>query len=95
MSIEQSPDTDVVGWQPIADGRDEAFRQSLAELSRQLAGRSPIPPWPFDPKIEGELTVQPIERTRRHTQIALLTFALGVAIGWIVLAIVDPNAFPA
>jgi hypothetical protein len=66
---EQPPDLAFARPPPPVDGTDEPFRQSLADLSRQLASRVPIGPPEFDPKIADELPPEPTEparRTRRH-----------------------------
>jgi hypothetical protein len=68
VEVEQSPDPGFTHRRPPPTDADEPFRQSLVDLSRQLASRTPQEPPAYDPKAELELPPEPKEpaRRRRH-----------------------------
>lgn len=78
---EQPPDMNFARSRPVMNDTDEPFRQSLADLSRQLASRVPIEPPPFDPKLADELPPEPTEPARgerRHRPwLAVLALLVG------------------
>src|SRR5215470_17869809 len=80
---EQPPDVSFARPRPMVDDTDEPFRQSLADLSRQLASRVPIEPPPFDPRLADELTPEPTEpaRSERRHRPWLAVLALVVGFG--------------
>jgi hypothetical protein len=94
MSSEAEPDMRFVRPRPASDDGDEPFRQSLAELSRQLASRTVREPPPFDPKAGSDLPPEPREPARRYRRhrpgLALLALATGVGLAAVVHALVGP-----
>jgi putative peptidoglycan binding protein len=96
---EQSPDTRFVRPRPAPDSDDESFRQSLAELSRQLASRAPPPePPPFDPSAADDLPAEPRERARRERRhrpgLALLALGVGFGLAAVIHAVISPAPAP-
>jgi hypothetical protein len=75
---------------PAAETSDEPFRQSLAELARQLAARTPREPPPFDPAAAAKLTPEPTEPgrkiRRRRPYLLLLPLAVGFALAAVIHA---------
>ncbi len=83
VELEQSPDPGFGHRRPPEIDADAPFRESLADLSRQLAGRIPVEPPEFDPKLEFELPLEPedpSQRRRVRPQLALLALALGIGL---------------
>jgi hypothetical protein len=101
MSTETERTTDL-GFarpRPQPDDDDRPFRQSLEELSRQLAARGPHEPPPFDPAAaEVELPPEPTrparQRRRRSPVLPLLALVLGVALAAVVHAMIAPPPQP-
>src|SRR5262245_16957630 len=93
--VEQSPDIPFVRSRPALDNGDEPFRQSLADLSRQLASRVPIEPPPeLDPKIADP--PEPRERARRTRRfspwLGVLALVVGFGIAAVIRALPGPSA---
>jgi hypothetical protein len=80
---ERAPDISFDRPRPMVDDTDEPFRQSLADLSRQLASRVPIEPPNFDPKVADQLPPEPSEpaRQQRRHRPWLAVLALVVSFG--------------
>ena len=82
----------------MVDDTDAPFRQSLADLSRQLASRVPIEPPEFDPKLPDELPTEPDEPARRRRRfrpgLALLALAVGFGAAAIVNAMLGAENEP-
>jgi len=82
----------------MVNDTDEPFRQSLADLSRQLASRVPIEPPEFDPKLADELPAEPEEPARRRRRfrpgLALLALAVGFGGAAIIHAMVGAVSEP-
>jgi hypothetical protein len=96
---EQQPDINFARSRPIVDDTDEPFRQSLADLSRQLASRVPIEPPEFDPKVADELAPEPTEparRPRRHRPwLGVLALLVGFGLAGVIhVAIGTPAEQP-
>jgi len=89
--VDRSPDIGFARPRPDVGDVDEPFRQSLADLSRQLAARRPQEPPPFDPKAKVKLAPEPREparktrRTRPH--LALLALAAGIGLAAAISAV--------
>jgi Putative peptidoglycan binding domain len=83
MEVEQSSDPGLAHRRPPPIDADEPFRQSLADLSRQLASRTPPEPPAYDPKLEAELAPEPKEpawRWRPRPYLALLALIAGAGL---------------
>jgi Putative peptidoglycan binding domain len=101
MSTETERTTDL-GFarpRPVADDDDRPFRESLEELSRQLAARRPHEPPPFDPKAaEVEQPLEPTkparQSSRRSPVLPLLALVLGVALAAVVRAMITSPPEP-
>jgi len=82
----------------MVDDTDEPFRQSLADLSRQLASRRPLEPPKFDPKDADELPPEPTEparRSRRHRPwLGVLALVIGFGLAAVVHAMIGGPAEP-
>jgi len=96
---ERTTDRGFARARPVADDDDRPFRQSLEELSRQLAARRPHEPPPLDPKApDVELPPepsQPARRSRRHGPLLpLLAIVFGAALAAVVHAMVSPPPEP-
>jgi hypothetical protein len=102
VELEQSSDPGFAHRRPPPVDVDAPFRQSLADLSRQLAGRTPVDPPEFDPKLEFEVAPEPTEPARRRhvrPHLALLALALGVGLAAVIHALLnatmsDPSPAP-
>ena len=91
---EQPPDMSFARSRPIVDD-DEPFRQSLADLSRQLASRVPIEPPEFDPKVADELPPEPTEPARRHRLwLGVLALLVGVGLAGAIHLLIGAPAEP-
>ena len=80
----------------MVNDTDEPFRQSLADLSRQLASRVPIEPPEFDPKVADELPPEPTEparRPRRHRPwLGVLALLVGFGLAGVIRAMIGAPA---
>jgi hypothetical protein len=96
----QPPDLGFARPPPMVDDTDEPFRQSLADLSRQLASRGPLEPPPdFDPKLADELPPEPTEparQLRRHRPwLGVLALLVGFGLAGVIhIAIGTPAEQP-
>jgi hypothetical protein len=85
---EQPPDIVFARSRAVVDDTDEPFRQSLADLSRQLASRVPIEPPEFDPTVADQLPPEPTEparRPRRHRPwFAVLALLVGFGLAGVI-----------
>ena len=94
---EQSPDTSCARSRPMVDA-DEPFRQSLADLSRQLASRVPIEPPPFDPKLDDELPPEPTRPARQarghRPWLGVLALLVGLALAGVGHLLIGAPAEP-
>jgi hypothetical protein len=95
---ERTSDLGFARPRPVANDDVRPFRQSLEELSRQLAARRPQEPPPFDPTAEVELPPKPTKPARRSRRrgplLPLLALALGVALAAAVHAMISPSPEP-
>jgi Putative peptidoglycan binding domain len=95
---EQPPDIGFARPRPMVDDTDEPFRQSLADLSRQLASRVPIEPPPFDPKLADELPpepTRPARQLRRHRPwLGVLALVVGFGLAGVIHVLIRAPAEP-
>ena len=92
---EQPPDISFGRPRPMVDDTDEPFRQSLADLSRQLASRVPIGPPEFDPKAADELPAEPTEPARWHRSwLGALALLVGVGLAGVIYLLIGAPAEP-
>jgi hypothetical protein len=96
---ERTSDLGFARPRPQPDDDDRPFRQSLEDLSRQLAARRPHEPPPFDPSAaEVELPREPTrparQNRRRGPLLPLLALVLGVALAAVVHAMISPPPEP-
>jgi hypothetical protein len=95
---ERTSDLGFARPRPAADDDDRPFRQSLEELSRQLAARKPHEPPPFDPTAEVELPQEPTKPARQNRRRGplrpLLALLLGVALAAVAHAMISPSPAP-
>jgi hypothetical protein len=87
---ERPPDIGFARARPVLDDVDEPFRQSLADLSRQLAARGPREAPPFDPRadigVAPESTKPARQNRRRRPSLAVLALVLGLALAAVIHA---------
>jgi hypothetical protein len=96
---ERTSDLGFARPRPQPDDDDRPFRQSLEDLSRQLAARGPPEPPPFEPgAAEIELPPEPTsparQNRRRGPLLPLLALLLGVALAAVVHARITPPPEP-
>jgi hypothetical protein len=82
----------------MIDNADEPFRQSLADLSRQLASRVPIEPPEFDPKVADDLPPEPTEPARglrrQRPRLGVLALLVGFGLAGVVHVLIGAPAEP-
>jgi hypothetical protein len=95
---ERTGDLGFARPRPQPEDDDRPFRQSLEDLSRQLAARRPHEPPPFDPSAEVELPREPTKPARQNRRrgplLPLLALVLGVALAAVVHAMISPPPEP-
>jgi putative peptidoglycan binding protein len=100
MSIETERTTGLgfARSRPWPDEDDRPFRQSLEDLSRQLAARRPYEPPPFAPIADVDVPPEPTmpaRRSRRHGPVLpLLALMLGVVLAALVHSAINPPPEP-
>jgi hypothetical protein len=82
----------------MVDDTDDPFRQSLADLSRQLASRVPIEPPAFDPTAADALPPEPTESAREYRRhrpwLAVLALVVGFGLAGVIHVLIGTPAEP-